>query len=179
MPACEIRYSCGKNPILILGWREGGLDNQEKTQKQTMNVELKDCALRPMAKRVRNHNKRNLRDKKVKSKTDTSVLIAEETSSKAKTGKICNLGVSLLSGRDVKAFAKATGTTDVVRQTLQKKEEILSEVQEWIARQQESDQKNPWLKKLNSADLYWLMTSSDPTVERQSSLSTTFPVQDL
>jgi hypothetical protein len=114
-----------------------------------------------MAKRVRNHNKRVLREKKVKCKT--KINAAEEASSSARLGKPSNLAVTLLSGPEIKTFVESTATTDVVRKTNEMKDQILSEVQEWITRQQESDTTNPCLQKLESADLYWLMTSSDPT----------------
>lgn len=126
-----------------------------------MNGELRDCALRPMAKRVRNHNKRVLREKKVKCKIKTNVT--EEVSSNARSGKPSSLGVTLLSGPEMKTFAESTAATDVVQKTKEMKDQILSEVQEWITRQQGSDRMNSCLQKLESADLYWLMTSSEPT----------------
>lgn len=122
-----------------------------------------------MAKRVRNHNKRNFRERKVKTKNGNSVT--EEASSKVRLGKPCNLGVNLLSGPEMKTFAQSTAATDIVRQTLQKKDQILSEVQEWITRQQERNRTNPCLQKLESTDLYWLMTSSDPTQLRERAVS--------
>lgn len=128
-----------------------------------MNLEPKESILRPMAKRVRNHNKRTLREKKEKT---TGQMLTEEASTKAKTRRDCNIAVHLLSGLGMRSFAASTFKTDVFDTT--KRNEVLATVQDWVADQQEKD--TPWLKKLDTEDIFWLMTSSDPVQDMRDNL---------
>lgn len=132
-----------------------------------------DCALRPMAKRLRKHNRRSLRDKAGKSRDQPGrnasgeAVAAEETSAKVARGEHCSIGVRLLSGPAVRSFARETsggggGGGELVRGFSSKKEEILAEVQSWVSRQRQAERPNPWVSNLEPAEAYRLLTSSDP-----------------
>ena len=126
-----------------------------------MDTSLKDCALRPMAKRVRNHVKRGENKKHNGKRTQNTkpATQQEEASAKARHEGHCNIGVNLLQGPLFKSLAKPV---HIVQETYAKKEEIMSTVQKWTLDQQLSTEKNSWVNTLNSSDMYWLLTASSP-----------------
>ena len=126
-----------------------------------MDTSLKDCALRPMAKRVRNHVKRseNKKHNGKRSQNTKPSTHQEEASAKARHESHCNIGVNLLEGQHLKSLTKPV---DVVQETYAKKDEIMTTVQKWASEQQSSTEKNSWMSTLNSSDIYWLVTASNP-----------------